>query len=308
MGNLKIPQLPPLGRVAADGDKLAAWDNVLSKTVYVDIAELPFGPGGGGPAPVALGSPFKVRNNSASYNGAGGNVVVTDVRLLGKSDYVVTTTQMQVEFDDDQITYNPVAGSFTITGFQLQDSSHITVYADGVVSESASELYTALEAQILLIQQMIAPFATTAYGANGGKVWWIGTADTIPAGWRECVAMRGYLPIAQKPADIYDAVTNPDGLSRPILTPGGSKSHTIVIGEIPPHIHTLQTSDSRQSGNDGADPVRSTEGGDVNSQGRVNSIGSTGGTPDPITGVPAAASFSIMNPYLIGIWIEFIGV
>lgn len=311
MANIKIPQLPPLGRMAAAGDLLAGYDGVLAKTVFVDVAELPFGAGGGGGWPVTvLGSPFKVRNTDDSYAFVGADTVITDPRLLGKTDYIVSSTQNNMEFEDDQMTCDPVAGSVTLLGFQLQDGSHVSIYADGVVSASASSLYATLTAQILLLQQMVAPFATTAFGANSAKVWWIGPASDIPAGWQECTAMRGYVPIAQDPGDVYDATTNPDGLSRAIAVTGGTKYHTNSLGEMVPHNHTIATSNTRQNGSDAADPVRSTDPGSANTQGSIGTgktIGVTGGTPDPITGIPSPAPFSMMNPYLIGIWIEFIG-
>jgi hypothetical protein len=289
MANLKIPQFPPLGRTPTAGDLLLIWDGVLSKTTNVDVTGLPYGEGVGTVA-TALGSPYKVRNTDPNYAYVGTSVVITDPRLLGKSDYVVSTTQLNIEFDDYQITCDPIAGSVTISNFQLQDGSHITIYADGVTTTSAAEFYASLVAQLTLFAQMLSPFATTAFGANGAKVWWIGTPDTIPAGWQECIAMRGYIPIAQQPADVYDPTANPTGLSQPIGTTLGAKTNTLVGDNIPPFTIPVGTDNK---GGSGGYPVLSTH----NVEGLFD-----------IPAGGAGTGFSVLNPVCIGMWIEFIGV
>lgn len=282
MPNYKIPQFPPVGRTPAAGDLLIMWDNVLSKTVNVDITDLPYGEGGGGGGTsVVLGSPFKVRNDDATYHFDGTNTIITDPRLLGKSDYVVSTTQLGIEFDDDQIECDPIVGCVTINNFQLEDGRHVTIYADGVTTTSASEFYASLTAQMTLFQQMLAPFTPSALGPNSGKVWWTAGADTIPIGWQECIAMRGMMPVHQDTTNAAIAV---------IGTQAGSATTKLLPDNIPPFTIPIGTDNK---GGGGGYPVLSTH----NVEGIFNLNG--GGT---------GSAFSTLSPCKVGIWIEFIGV
>lgn len=313
---IKMPDSPPY----ADGDLPQAtdlvwvWDMATGVLRKTPISALPFTDGGGGSGGgAAVPSPFLVTNDSPNYSyDAGTNTVkILDARLLNKILYPVYTTQYGTEFETSLLTYNAVdpdddtKGSVVITGFQLQDGSHITITVPGSTDPASDTVYAALLADVALLKQIAAPFAATILGPNGAKVWWLAGADLIPTGWQECVAMRGVIPLAQDSTSI-----DPD-LTAPVGTAGGAKMHTNSLEEMVPHNHTLATSNSTKTDNDGADPVRSTEVGTVNTKGGIGtdkSIGVTGGVPDPITAIPAPAPFNMMNPYVIGIWIEFVGV
>src|SRR5260221_2956336 len=132
---VSLPNSPDLGRQVATTDLVWVWDSVRNILTKAPASVLPGGPGGIGPGGpggsgggttgniyTALGSPFKTRvtDFSYAYDAVNNNVTITDVRLLGKIDYVVYATDMNVEFED---WFTPAA---TATG------AGITPTADGI--------------------------------------------------------------------------------------------------------------------------------------------------------------------------------
>ena len=331
---IKIPGLSPLGRPAAAGDLVAGWDAVEGRTVGIDIAELPNGGGGGGGGSlVSVPSPFKVYAGSSnySYDEDLNSVTVRDARLLNKSLYPVFATQLNMEFDDAQLTYTLVdpdddtVGNVIISGFKLDGDAHLTITVPGSLDPSGDATYAKLIADVALLKVISAPFLTTAFGANGGKVWW--TGDVIPAGWQECIAMRGYVPLAQDPADVYDETTNPDSFDRAVGNHGGNKTINLTVDQLPAHSHfTTVDDDVETPGHPNSigraiSAVRSfiryylkPTGGPSGSPGTESyefcGAGSDGIQPTlaPTSKTGATADVNIMPPYLIGRWIEFIGI
>lgn len=318
MAKKKIPELPLLNRDAAEGDLVAGWDAQTNKTVAIDVTKLPGngGGGGGGDAiPVTtVPSPFMITNGDESYTYDAENGIskITDARLLNKENYPVSTDQFGGgDFHLSQITYNAVdpdddtKGSVLISAFQLDDGAHVTLMPSGEISSDSNAEFAQMKSDVTLMKLVLAPLMTTELGVNGAKLWWIRPVSEIPAGWQICEDMQGLMPIAQDPDDAYNAATNPDGLDRAIGTPGGGKSHTISIEEIPPHMHGMD----KENVAGGVSGIA----GDAWGQGNGGhypdgtGTGSAGGY-DPGDGNKVAKPFSIMNPYIIGVWIEFVGI
>lgn len=297
MSTVRIPALAPLGRAAAAGDLVPIWDGVEGATRQVDVSELPGTDGGGGGGTVTTSpSPFKVYTGSAnySYDGGANTVKVLDARLLNKTGYPVFATQDNMELDDSQLTYNAVdpdddtKGSVVIANFQLDIASHLTITVPSSLDPTGDAIYAALLADVALLKQIAAPFMTTALGANGAKVWWTGGA--IPAGWQECVAMRGLLPLAQDSGSADPRLTAALGSS------GGASLVTLLPTNIP------QLSAAGVLPKKIVDVDRGTTGG--------HSLFSLDDAVDLTIGTDGGdlQAVDVTNPYKLGIWIEFIGV
>lgn len=103
---VKITDLPPLNRAVGQTDIVYVWDFLRAKLCQSPASALPAGTGGGGGGAgniyTALGSPFKVRtgDDTYSYDTPSNTVTITDVRLLGKSDYVVSASDLSNEFEN----------------------------------------------------------------------------------------------------------------------------------------------------------------------------------------------------------------
>jgi hypothetical protein len=308
---------PDLNRDLADNDLLLIWATEEAKNFKVEVSKLPAGSGGGGgggsTSIISVASPFLVSNASPnySYDAVTNSVKITDERLLHKTAYPIATTQFGGGYlRQNLLTYNSVdpdddtKGSVIISAFQLDNDEQIIITLPGERDADGDTLFVQMMADVAFLKLIAAPFIPTLTGPNGGKVWWPKAAGEIPAGWQECVAMRGVLPIAQDPADIYSAVANPDGLSRPIGTKGGAKMHTNTIDEMAPHTHDIiiPSRDLTNWANSGPDLTHDGEGDE-----RTLTTEEAGGVDDG-AGNKVAKPYSIMNPYLIGMWIEFVGV
>ncbi len=122
---------------------------------------------------------------------------------------------------------------------------------------------------------------TSVFQSSGGMVLWNKPAADIPDGWQEVVDWRGRMPIG---LDENQFEFNEIG------KPGGAKNKTLSIEEMPAHSHTI----SRQSNDQGG-------------SGKVT-VGAAGreGT-DPVTdNTGGGQQFSLMNPYRVVLFIEFI--
>lgn len=319
----KIPQFPYANRPLANADKVLIWGDAEGRTLYGNIGDLPFtnGSGGGGTG-TALGSPFPVRVSdiSYSYNAGTNTTTITDVRLIGKTDYAVIATQLGGnEFPDNLITYNALAGSVTIAAFQLDADAKLRIYADGVVGSGLLAFMASMQAQLTLMAQYMAPFKVTALGPNGGKVWFTGNIATLAGtGWQECIAMRGKFPMGVNPNDA-------DPLFSVVGATGGSKSHVIAsVNNLPSHSFFTVVNDGITT-NSFPDQIgraltalRSmiTSWSKPNSGGKESYVlygAAADGiaptlSPTNIIGKDTPDAIVNMNPYLVGTWIEFIGL
>lgn len=200
---VQVPDLPALGRAISSTDLLMVWDSVKNVLCKATGDELPAGTGGGtgsgttGNIYTALGSPFYVTTADATYTYANGVTTVTDVRLIGKSGYLVQSTQLQNIFRQSELTFDSVNGVLTIPNFQLQDGEELWITCDGVVNNAIQDYLNSIKDKVAVYDKVVAPVIST-----GGIVWpWRKSAASIPAGWQECTDFRGKIVIGQDPND-----------------------------------------------------------------------------------------------------------
>lgn len=227
---IRLPDLPDLARPIDDADQIYVWDAITNTLRRSTVDQLPV-PGIPDPGNIytMLGSPFKVRvnNDNHSYDEETNSTTVTDLRLLGKDDYVVSATDVSNEFENTRLTYNALAGSVTISDYKLSDDSHITIYADGVVTAEFNNYITKLKSQILTLQKATAPFLPSlntegTMAAPGGIIAWFRPAIEIPDGWTEYLPGRGRSLIGQDTTG---------ELSAPVGTAGGTVGGGTVLTE-----------------------------------------------------------------------------
>lgn len=123
------------------------------------------------------------------------------------------------------------------------------------------------------------------FQSGGGMIFWNKPLIEIPLGWAEVVNWRGRFPVGLLLNDLDFGVLG--GI-------GGSKTHTLITEELPEHSHGL--------------PV---DGGGVTD---MQSLGVSGGNDEgysvdqqsALTG--EGAPFSILNPYRVVIFIEWVGL
>lgn len=242
---VKLTQLPVLGRDATVDDKVYVWDNDRNILTQSPISALPGGTfsgggtggGGTGNVQVFLGSPFKVYNNSGNYeyDAANNQVIISDIRLLGKTGYVVSSTDLNLEFDDydetndtGNLVYDPSEGILIIKNYELPDKKHLTITVDGIISQQLQNLLTSLDTKTGAYDELLAPFKV----AGGVCLAWRKTT-AIPTGWQEATDLRGKILIGKDPADVYNPTTNPNGLSQPVGTPVGNKTVVLIKENLP---------------------------------------------------------------------------
>lgn len=125
---------------------------------------------------------------------------------------------------------------------------------------------------------------TAVFQAGGGMVLWNKPAADIPAGWQEVVDWRGRMPVG---FDGTQTEFNAMGKT------GGAKNKTLSISEIPSHNHGIGNSRRNTGGGSGGDE---------------NHPASYTNTRSHVTDSQGGGQqFSLMNPYRVVLFIEFIG-
>lgn len=288
---VKLRQLTPYpNSLVLPEDGVYVWEQATGILRQANVSQLPFGSGGGSGQPL-VGSPFKVRNGDEGVTIDVTGTTVSDLRLLGKTDYPVNASQLGNNvFRDDEIEYNSTDGSVFIPDFFLSSGEVLVLYPDGVAGSGGSggNLQPLID-RLDELERMTAPFKPGLLGANGGSVWWSGSVETIPAGWVVDTTMAGYLPMSMKSSDADFATVG--GV-------GGAKTHTNTIGEMATHSHE-QGSESLYSFNGGG-----SLNGNRNYQSGPYPSYSGQNTGDKGSGTP----WNIMNPYKIGNWIKYVGI
>jgi hypothetical protein len=205
------------------GIKKGDWDwenaDISTATAFTDLPWI-VPPSASG---VSGTNAFKIRNTDPQYVPTGDNLVITDPRLVGAADPLVSTTQLGVEFRDSSLEIDAVNGILTILNFNdLQDGEHISVVVPAVVKTSGS--VDDFLARLIKLE-------TIAAAAIGGAlVFWPHALGDIPAGYRENVAMRGKLALGHDPDDADFSA---------IGIPIGNKMHTNTLEEMVPHTHGI---------------------------------------------------------------------
>lgn len=139
---------------------------------------------------------------------------------------------------------------------------------------------TAVQALLLRVTELEKKNAV--FQADGGMVLWNKPAAQIPPGWQEVVNWRGRMPVG------FDSTQTEFNLQG---KQDGAKSKTLSINEIPAHNHGVIAYAGIQGTNYGQHISASVNGASF------DRTGSAGG----------GQSFSIMNPYRVVMFIEYIG-
>jgi hypothetical protein len=121
---------------------------------------------------------------------------------------------------------------------------------------------------------------TAVFQSGGGMLFWNKLAADIPAGWQEVVDWRGRMPVG------FDA-TQPE--FNAMGKTGGSKSKTLTVGNLPKHKFTYQKAKPGRGYRTASDSYPFGEFEDAQS----NEVGND-------------ESFSILNPYRVVMFIEYI--
>lgn len=143
---------------------------------------------------------------------------------------------------------------------------------------------------------------TAVFQAGGGMVLWNKPAADIPAGWQEVIDWRGRMPIG------FDA-NQPefDTMGKP----GGAKNKTLSVNELPKHNFYTFSPSSTATRNTTISattyPVADADGtGWGNEMYRIRQSG-TKPTLGKSSDVGGDEQFSLLNPYRVVLFIEFIG-
>lgn len=121
---------------------------------------------------------------------------------------------------------------------------------------------------------------SAVFQAGGGMVLWNKPANQIPAGWQEVLNWRGRIPVGLDPIQSeFDEIGEI----------GGAKNKTLSINEIPSHTHGFRA--YVQSGSN------SGSGGEAAGYFEDKQTTSAGG----------GQQFSLMNPYRVVLFIEYVG-
>lgn len=138
-----------------------------------------------------------------------------------------------------------------------------------------------------LIQRIVALEARPIVGniPSGLIALWGQAANLIPAGWIEYTPLRGRIPVGLNPDDDdFDAVGNF----------GGAKNKTLSIAEIPEHSHGFDKYRLDQEISTSGDGVRSVNKNNINDSFETTKVG-------------GGQAFSIMNPYRVVQYIQYVG-
>jgi len=292
----KLPELPLLAGEAAQDDLTYIWDSSAGVLKRMLVSQLP-DKGDEGEAVTLLGSPFKLRFADSQVgiitDDNGTHTRITDPRLAKKTDYPVSSTQVNnAFFRDEELVYDSAIGRVTILDFELQMGEVIALFPAGTNTDGDEDnSLTAILDRITKLEAIAAPFMLTESGGNGGLVLWNKPANQIPAGWAEDTEWRGRMPVGfdQNDEDF-------DGIG----DTGGSKTHTITLEEMPPHTHNQDSgvyNDARRSGSNSQQ---------VYQVGGLKPTSSTGGYNDG--GVQRAKPMNIMNPFRIVMFIKYVGI
>lgn len=140
-----------------------------------------------------------------------------------------------------------------------------------------------LDPIVLMMERIALLEKKTAIFQPGGVAFpWFKPVADIPAGYQECVNIKGRTIIGYDPTQVeFDTIGKI----------GGAKNKTLSINEIPSHNHGLGLSTGGANSDGGNDFVKN------------STTASTFSTKNSGEG----QSFSILNPHIIAAYIEFIG-
>lgn len=157
---------------------------------------------------------------------------------------------------------------------------------------------------IVLMMKKIATLEkkSAVFQSGGGMVLWNKQANQIPVGWQEVVDWRGRMPVG---FDSTQTEFNTMGKAE------GGKTKTLSVNELPKHSFYMFSNDTVDSGvaiTSNNSPVKEgyNGGGDGNQNYRIRSNNNTP-TVGKTNTVGNDKEFSILNPYRVVMFIEYIG-
>ncbi len=130
---------------------------------------------------------------------------------------------------------------------------------------------------------------SAVFQAGGGMVLWNKPALDIPVGWQEVIDWKGRIPVGLDTSQVeFDTMGKQSG----------AKNKTLSIAEMPQHGHDWKyTTEGDDSGSGGSFNEFTLKPGSIPISNAANPIGKTG----------SSQQFSIMNPYRVVLFIEYIG-
>ncbi len=288
---VKLPQLPsyPSDEVIKSDDMLYVWNSQSGQLQHAKVEQLPFSFGGGGGPVTHLASPFMLKIGNEQISVVGNDTVISDTRLLGKTNYPVSSTQLNnSSFREDEVVYDDENGTVTILNFQLQSGEWIIIFPAGVPDNSSGGSLQPILDRLAELEAIVAPLRPTVSGANYARMWWTGPLP-LPAGWEEDTDWRDYTPIH---------APNNSVIGQPVT--GSSNTRTLGANNLPDFTLTFAgkalvvgTNLTPGGGGDSNRRCIQANGADL-----LWSIGYTGGKQ----------AFSIVQKSKYGMWIKYVGV
>jgi len=253
------------------------------------------------------GSPFKLRLTDTDYvEVTGGNTIVTHPGLVGFDDYPVMTTQMNVIFRDEDLTYNSTNGTVTISDFELQAGELLILcppsmkWAETTGSGSA---LAALVARVDELERMAAPFVVNELtGESPARVWWTRPLAEIPNGWAVDADWAGRVPVGYNASDTDFNVMGKTGGVKDVKLTSNQQGETEFQFQSD---HSTGSSSVRQVSGIRAKPrAASSWSFQYESAGAGYKVWSGSQYVRP---GEATESHTNMPPYRVGCWIKYVG-
>lgn len=179
------------------------------------------------------------------------------------------------------VTFGTVAGSFPWADFK-RPSSNIQL-TDELAGRATQQALEALTLRLAKLEKV-----NTVFTAGGGMVLWNKPYNEIPEGWQEVTAWRKKLPMG------YDPNTPNYGYAEH----DGRETATLRIENIPPHSHSTTFTQGKAGGSNRRYLMAAPNDPEGTYTYQSGNAGGIGGT---------VQSFSILNPYRIVVFIEYIG-
>lgn len=238
------------------------------------FSELPYFIGG---AILPSGTPFKVNSTSPNVVIGSDYTQIIDFRLVNKSNYPIITTQLNVIFRSEDVTYSPINGTVTINNFVLNAGEEISLFPGGEIQEGGDGGLVEILNRLTELEKI------TAILKNGlVRIWFTGTVSQIPAGYVEDEPWRGRVPLHYNPS--YPRFATINGV-------GGFEKITLTKDQIPPVNVGVPYGDMKWGDNANTRPF-------IKQDGDKKVYATTDG---------GGQSHDNMPPYKIGMWIKYVG-
>lgn len=215
------------------------------------------------------------------------DVLKADETLLFKSSFDSLPTYVNIKGTDGVTKALNIAGVFKVNQLVRLINTPTQIILLGLYdTQNAPDLIT----RLANLENSIAPMMEklAVFELGGGMVLWNKPAVLIPPGWAEVIDWRGRFPVGY---DVTQTEFNVIGKQ------DGQKNKKLSIDEMPAHNHDWKFSLERDDdGSGGSNPEFTTNPGNIPAAATNNPIGKTGNNQ----------SFSILNPYRVVYFIEYI--